>query len=70
MQEDRGKAKQTVRVIPIKNKSDTRSIPSGTFHIAGIVDSTTMSSIGGNYVSPTFSKVTEGAPIKQINQEK
>ena len=33
---------------------DTRSIPSGTFHTAGIADSTTMSSKGQNFVSPTF----------------
>ena len=49
---------------------DTRSIPSGTFHTAGIADSTTMSSRGKNYVSPTFSKLTEHAPIKEINEEK
>lgn len=49
---------------------DTRSIPGGTFHTAGIADSTTMSSRGQNSVSPTFSKLIEGAPVKEINEEK
>ena len=48
---------------------DTRSIPSGTFHTTGIADSTTVSSRGQNYVSPTFSKLTEGAPVKEINKD-
>ena len=49
---------------------DTRSIPSGTFHTTGIADSKTMSSRGKNSISPTFSKLTEGAPVKEINEEK
>lgn len=49
---------------------DTRSVPSGTFHTAGIAESTTMSSRGQISVSPTFCKLTEGAPVKEINEEK
>ena len=48
---------------------DTRSIPSGTFHTAGITDSTTMSSRGQNTISSTFSKLTEGALVKEINED-
>jgi len=58
------------RHIRLGKGQDTRSIPSGTFHTVGIADSTTMSSRRQNYVSPTFSKLTEGAPVKEINEEK
>jgi hypothetical protein len=49
---------------------DTRSVPSGTLHIAGIAESTTMSSGEQISVSPTFSKLTEHASVKEINEEK
>ena len=29
-----------------------------------------MSSRGKNSITPTFSKLTEGAPVKEINEEK
>lgn len=49
---------------------DTRSVPSGALHTAGIAESTTMS--GGEKISvnPTFSMLTEGASVVQINEEK
>lgn len=49
---------------------DTRSVPSGTLHTTGIAESTTMSSGEQISVSPTFSKLTERASVKEINEEK
>lgn len=49
---------------------DTRSVPSGALHAAGIAESTTMSSGEKISVNPTFSKLTEGASVVQINEEK